>query len=132
MITAPDLPTWAAFLVGFLMLSGALTTFLGTIGLLRLKLFYERVHAPTLGTTLGTGFILLASILCFSVLQSRPVVHEILIVIFLTVTAPITFTMLMRAALYRDRSKAEKDLSFELMVKERVIEEAKNRPWKEF
>ena len=45
-------------------------------GLLRLSSFYERVHAPTLGTTLGIGSVLLASMLFFSVLQSRPVLHD--------------------------------------------------------
>jgi hypothetical protein len=42
----------------------------GSIGLLRLRSFYERVHAPTLGTTLGIGCILLASMLFFSVVQT--------------------------------------------------------------
>ena len=90
MIQAPDLPIWAAFLVGLLVLIGASITLIGALGLVRLGSFYERVHAPTLGATLGTGSILVASMICFSVLQSRLVIHEVLIAVFLTITTPIT------------------------------------------
>lgn len=105
MIQAPDLPLWAAIFVGFFVLLGASITLIGVVGLLRLGSFYERAHAPTLGSTLGTACILAASISCFSVLQSRPVVHEILIATFVTLTTPITLMLLSRAALYRDRRK---------------------------
>ena len=40
---------------GVLVVLGALLAFSGSLGLLRLKTFYERVHPPTMGTTLGTG-----------------------------------------------------------------------------
>lgn len=103
MIGAPDLPVWAAFLVGFLVLAGAGITLIGTIGLVRLDTFYKRVHAPTLGATLGAGCVLVASILCFTVLQTRPILHEILISAFVTMTTPVTLILLVRAAVYRDR-----------------------------
>ncbi|OYW87978.1 MAG: cation:proton antiporter [Sphingobium sp. 32-64-5] len=102
---APDLPLWAAILVGLLVIIGAGITFVGALGLVRLGNFYERIHPPTLGTTLGTGCVLLASMLCFSVLQSRPMVHEVLIALFLTLTTPVTLMLLARAALYRDRAE---------------------------
>lgn len=105
MIQAPDLPLWAAILVGLLVIIGAGITFVGALGLVRLGNFYERIHPPTLGTTLGTGCVLLASMLCFSVLQSRPMVHEVLIALFLTLTTPVTLMLLARAALYRDRAE---------------------------
>jgi multicomponent K+:H+ antiporter subunit G len=98
-----DLPPWAGVLVSALILAGAACTLTGAIGLVRLKSFYERVHAPTLGATYGTGLVLLGSMLCFSVLKSRPVVHEILIAVFVTLTTPVTLILLVRAALYRDR-----------------------------
>jgi multicomponent K+:H+ antiporter subunit G len=97
------LPPWAAILVAIFVLLGALFAFVGSLGLLRLKNFYQRVHAPTLGTTLGTFFMLLGSITCFSVLHSRPIFYEVLIGVFLTLTTPITLMLLVRAALYRDR-----------------------------
>ncbi len=110
MIQAPDLPVWAALLVALFMLGGAAITLIGSLGLLRLKTFYERVHAPTLGTTLGTVFIVLGSMLCFSVIQSRPLVHELLIAVFVTLTTPVTLMLLARAALYRDRTEGNEDV----------------------
>ncbi|HWV61664.1 MAG TPA: monovalent cation/H(+) antiporter subunit G [Sphingopyxis sp.] len=106
MIQAPDLPLWAAIIVGLLVLGGASITLIGAAGLLRLHSFYERVHAPTLGATSGMAAILAASAICFSVLQARPVVHEILIALFVTLTTPVTLMLLARAAIYRDRSEA--------------------------
>ncbi|MBI2740104.1 MAG: cation:proton antiporter [Rhodospirillales bacterium] len=105
MTGAADLPAWAALLTSFLVLLGAGFTLVGAIGLLRLKTFYERMHAPTLGATWGAGGILLGSIVLFSVLQSRPVLHEALIAVFVTVTTPVTLMLLARAAVYRDRSE---------------------------
>lgn len=103
MILVPDLPAWAAILVAILALAGAAATLIGSIGLLRVKTFYERLHPPTMGSSGGTLLIVLASVLCFSVLRSRPSVHEILIGVFVTLTTPVTFMLLARAALYRDR-----------------------------
>lgn len=105
MTHAADLPAWAALLTAFLVLLGAGFTVIGAVGLLRLKTFYERTHAPSLGATWGAAGILLGSIVFFSVLQSRPVVHEALIAIFVSVTTPVTLALLARAALYRDRSE---------------------------
>lgn len=99
------LPPWAAVTVAVLALAGALLAFIGSLGLLRLRNFYQRVHAPTLGTTMGTFLMVAASVTCFSVLHGRPVLHEILIGAFLTVTTPITLMLLVRAALYRDREE---------------------------
>lgn len=105
MTHAADLPVWVAILTSFLVLLGAGFTLIGAVGLLRLKTFYERMHAPTLGATWGAAGILLGSIVFFSVLQSRPVLHEALIAIFVTVTTPVTLMLLARAALYRDRTE---------------------------
>ena len=96
-----DLPPWAALVTVILLLLGSTVTLIGSFGVLRLKNFYERAHAPTLGMTLGTICILAASILYFSVQQSRPVVHEVLIIVFTLITTPITLMVLVRAALLR-------------------------------
>ena len=101
---APGLPALAALVVAILVLAGAALALIGSIGLLRLQTFYDRVHAPTMGTTLGTGLVLIASMVLFSVLGSRPVVHEMLITFFMVVTTPVTFMLLLRAALHRDRA----------------------------
>jgi multicomponent K+:H+ antiporter subunit G len=88
---------------GILIVLGALLAFAGSLGLLRLKSFYERVHPPTMGTTLGTGLILMGSMLHFSAVESRLVIHEILIGIFMMINTPVTYLLLVRAALHRDR-----------------------------
>jgi multicomponent K+:H+ antiporter subunit G len=102
MMHAAALPAWVALLTALLVFLGAALTLTGALGLLRLGTFYERVHAPTLGTTLGAGAILIASMICFSVLQTRSVLHELLIAVFITATTPVTLMLLVRAALQRD------------------------------
>jgi multicomponent K+:H+ antiporter subunit G len=110
MIQAPDLPAWAAIAVSILVLAGAGATLTGTIGLLRMKSFYDRLHPPTLGSSAGTLLIVAASVLCFTVLRSRLSVHELLIALFMTLTTPVTFILLARAALYRDRIAGDEDV----------------------
>jgi multicomponent K+:H+ antiporter subunit G len=99
------IPEWAAVLVAILVLAGAAITLVGTIGLARFATFYQRVHAPTLGTSFGAALVLLASSLYFSIATGRPVLHEILILAFVVVTTPVTLMLLARAALYRDRAE---------------------------
>jgi multicomponent K+:H+ antiporter subunit G len=106
MMMAPaDLPLWAAIAVAFFLVFGASLTLIGAFGFLRLPTFYERIHAPTLGTSWGIGGVMLASMIFFSVTSLRPVLHEILIGLFVTVTTPVTFMLLARAALHRDRAE---------------------------
>ncbi|WP_066800765.1 monovalent cation/H(+) antiporter subunit G [Sphingomonas soli] len=110
MIEAPDLPVWAALLVGLLVVGGAAFALIGSLGLLRLRSFYDRVHAPTLGSTLGVALIVTGSMLCFSVLQSKTLVHELMIFILVSLTTPVTLMLLARAALYRDRTSGSGDV----------------------
>jgi multicomponent K+:H+ antiporter subunit G len=105
MVNAFDVPLWAAIAVAFFLIIGATLALIGAIGFVRLPTFYERIHAPTLGTSWGIGGIMLASMIFFSVAASRVAIHEILIGIFVTVTTPITLMLLARAALHRDRAE---------------------------
>ena len=82
------LPPAVAALVALLVLLGAALALIGSFGLLRLPTFYQRVHPPTMGTTLGVGFTLAASILSFSVIESRPALQPIVIAVFAVVTTP--------------------------------------------
>src|SRR5690606_15272680 len=99
---AADLPAWAAILVAVFLLIGSGLTLIGSWGFVSLRSFYDRIHAPTLGTSWGTAGIVMASMILFTVLQSRPVFHEILVGVFVTATMPVTLMLLGRAALYRD------------------------------
>ncbi len=104
-MTAADLPAWAAVMVGLLILAGAALSLLGAVGLCTFKTFYERVHAPTLGATLGMALIVIGSILFFTLAEGRFMPRELLIGVFLTVTTPVTLILLARAALFRDRTE---------------------------
>lgn len=104
------LPLWAALLISALLLIGGGLALTGSIGLLRLRSFYERIHAPTLSSSWGTGATVLASMLTFTVLSSRLVLHEFLIGVFVTVTTPVTLMLLGRASLYRDRAEHRPDI----------------------
>lgn len=98
----------AEILTAILLVGGAAITLTGSVGLLRLQSFYQRVHAPTLGTTLGTACVALASMVYFSAVESRLAVHELLIIGFVTVTTPVSLMVLVRAAVFRDESENER------------------------
>lgn len=106
-----QLPLWAEILVSALLILGSSLALFGSIGMLRFKTFYERVHAPTLGSTLGLFSILGASMLYFSIAETRLVIHEVLIGIFVTITTPVTFLLLVQATVYRDRLEGSDPIS---------------------
>ncbi|QYF87041.1 monovalent cation/H(+) antiporter subunit G [Brevundimonas sp. PAMC22021] len=106
-MTDADLPLWAAFTVVALAVAGSGLSLIGTIGLFQLRTFYERVHAPTLGATLGMALVLIASVVYFTLTERRLMPREILIGLFLTVTTPVTLILLVRAALFRDRTEGD-------------------------
>lgn len=97
------LPPWLGLIVALLLVLGSSLTLLGAFGLVHLKSFYDRLHAPTLGTSWGTAAILLASMLGWSWVDERVFVHELVIGICVMVTTPVTLMLLGRAALHRDR-----------------------------
>ncbi|MCC2596652.1 monovalent cation/H(+) antiporter subunit G [Pusillimonas sp. MFBS29] len=102
------LPIWISIPVSLLLIISGLLTLTGSLGLLRLPTFFSRIHAPTLGNTLGVFCVLVASILVSSMLEHRVVVHQILITIFLVITSPVTATLLMRAGIKRQARQEER------------------------
>ncbi len=102
-MTGLELPAWAALPAGILLIAGGLLVVIGSLGLLRMPDFYARMHPPTMGTTLGTGCVLIASMLVSSAVAGRPVIHEILITMFLVMTTPVSAMTLMTAAIARTR-----------------------------
>ena len=105
-MTAEELPLWATVPASLLLIAGGLLTVIGSFGLLRLPDFYPRMHPPTMVTTLGTGCVLIASMLVSSAILHRPVVHELLITLFVVITAPVTAMLLVRAAIYRGKARS--------------------------
>ena len=107
-------PPVLAALVAVLVVLGAALALIGSFGLLRLGTFYERVHPPTMGTTLGVGFTVAASILLFSTIESRLALQAILIAVFAFVTTPVTYMLLVRAAMHRDGASGDEPLATKL------------------
>ena len=89
-------------LVSLLILAGAFFTLAGSIGLVRFPDFFLRLHGPTKATTLGVGSLLLASALFFSWHEEQIRFPEVLIMLFLVMTAPVSAHLLAKAALHLD------------------------------
>ncbi len=86
--------------LSLLILLGAGFVFIGSFGLLRLRDFYSRLHAPTKATTLGVGSLLVASAVFFSHQDEGLSLHEILVTLFLFITAPVGAHLMAKAALH--------------------------------
>ena len=93
-------------LIAFLLVVGGAFTLIGAIGFVRFRDFFMRLHAPTKASTLGVGGLLLASM----VWQGGGgdwSLRELLITLFLFVTAPVSANLMAQAALHlRVRSTA--------------------------
>ena len=87
-------------LLSLLILTGAIFTFIGSLGLARMRDFYTRLHGPTKATTLGVGCLLIASAVYFSVHEDGISMHEVLVTLFLFMTAPVSAHLLAKAALH--------------------------------
>ena len=83
-----------------LILVGAGFVLVGSLGLLRLRDFYSRLHAPTKASTLGVGSLLIASAVFFSYQDDGLSLHEILVTLFLFITAPVGAHLMAKAALH--------------------------------
>ena len=90
---------WQA-LIAAMLLVGGVFALVGAIGMLRFPDFFMRLHAPTKATTLGVGGVLLASLAAGAAL-GRFGLHELLITLFLFITAPVSAYMVAKAALQR-------------------------------
>ncbi|WP_100657613.1 Na+/H+ antiporter subunit G [Alteromonas flava] len=90
----------AELIISILLLLGGLFVLVGSIGLLRLQDLYVRLHAPTKATTLGLGGILLGSLVYMAFTQGYVSIKELLITLFLVITAPVTAHILAKAAMH--------------------------------
>ncbi len=91
---------WLELLVAFFLLVGASFALIGSVGLARLPDFFTRLHGPTKATTLGVGGMLAASLLYFTGRTDQLSLHEILVGLFLFITAPVSAHLLAKAALH--------------------------------
>ncbi len=89
--------------VSALILIGAFFLLVGSFGLAKLPDMMRRLHGPSKSTTLGIGSLLIASMLYFLLAGSHFSFHELLITIFLFLTAPVTAHMLAKAHILRSQ-----------------------------
>ncbi len=81
--------------------------FVGSFGLVKLRHTLQRLHAPTKATTLGVGGVLVASMVYFYALTGSFSVHELLITLFLFLTAPVSANFIAKTYIARNLSKDE-------------------------
>ncbi|MDR7194198.1 Na+/H+ antiporter subunit G [Luteimonas terrae] len=82
-----------------LLVVGCFFTLLGGVAMVKLSDFFRRLHGPAKASTLGVGCILFASIIYHWVNGSGVHPRELLITVFLFLTAPISAHLMSRAAL---------------------------------
>jgi len=92
------MPVMLELLLSGLILIGAGFTLVGSLGLIRLRDFYSRLHGPTKATTLGVGSLLIASAVFFSYQDEGLSLHEVLVTLFLFITAPVGAHLMAKAA----------------------------------
>jgi multicomponent K+:H+ antiporter subunit G len=96
----PEMPLLLELIITFFLIAGAIVALIGSIGLARLKDFYMRLHGPTKATTLGVGALLIASVIHFSTRGDGVSLHEVLVTVFLFITAPVSAHLLAKTALH--------------------------------
>ena len=94
---------WSDYVVAALLLLSGVVVLAAGLGLWRLPDFFTRMHAPALASTLAAWIVALASIVHFSAHAGALSLHVWLIIIVLSITAPVTTIVLARAALFRRR-----------------------------
>jgi len=90
-------------LVSAFILIGSFFLFVGSLGLAKLPDTMRRLHGPTKATTLGIGAMLIASMLYFAFVRGVFGIHELLITLFLFLTAPVTALMISKAYIFRNK-----------------------------
>lgn len=104
----------AELIVSILLVTGGAFALVGAIGLARFPDFFTRLHGPTKATTLGVGSIAMASIVYFFSQGQSAGVVELLIMVFLFLTAPISANILAKAAMH---------------IKVGIMENTRGKPW---
>lgn len=108
MLSALQAATWVEWLVAVLILLGSLFALVGSIGLWKLPDFFMRLHGPTKASTLGVGSLVIGSLVYFSAAREGVSLHELLITLFLFMTAPVSAHMLAKAAMHGRLDKVER------------------------
>jgi len=98
---------FAEIAISLLLVVAGIFGLVGSLGLVKLDDTMRRLHAPTKATTLGIGGVLVASMIYSWVFLDRPSLHELLITIFLFLTAPITANFIAKSHMHRHVTPGE-------------------------
>jgi multicomponent K+:H+ antiporter subunit G len=108
---------WIELVVSVSLVLGAVFVFIGSLGLAKLPDFYTRLHAPTKATTLGMSCLLISAAILATYQQGYLSLHELLITLFLLITAPVTAHMLAKTAMHHDVYMDDKTSGKELAAR---------------
>ena len=98
---------WQEVAVSLFVVIAGFFGLVGSFGLLKLPTPMTRLHAPTKATTLGVGGVLVASMLYSFLDQETVSLHELLITLFLFLTAPITAHFVAKVHLHQNVPRGE-------------------------
>ena len=92
---------FAELAISLLLITGGVFILVGSWGLAKLPSLMTRLHGPTKATTLGVGACLIASMIDFPVFDGTYSAHELLIALFLFLTAPVSANMIAKTHIHR-------------------------------
>ncbi|GAA6179647.1 MULTISPECIES: Na+/H+ antiporter subunit G [unclassified Shimia] len=81
---------FSEIIISFFLVLAGFFGLVGSVGMIKLERTMQRLHAPTKATSLGVGGVLIASMLYFSLEKGHLSFHELLITLFLLLTAPVS------------------------------------------
>ncbi|MDP5056157.1 MAG: Na+/H+ antiporter subunit G [Marinomonas hwangdonensis] len=109
------MPFYLEIIISVSLLTGGVFLLVGSYGLIRLPDIYMRLHSPTKASTLGITGVLIASMFFQSHLTGFLSIQELLITLFLFITAPVAANMIAKTALHHSNKPAEKTQNQALM-----------------
>lgn len=105
-----QLPIWVEWSVALLLALSGVFTLSAAIGVARFKSFFQRMHPPALAFSISAWCVTLATIIYFSVQGEKLALNAWLIIIFLSLTVPVTTILLARTELFRRRTSRDSGL----------------------
>lgn len=96
------------WIISIFLLLGGFFILVGSIGLVKMPDFFMRLHGPTKATTLGMASLLIGAMIYFSSTQTGISAKEILISLFLLLTAPISAYMMIKSAIHHKLESIER------------------------
>jgi multicomponent K+:H+ antiporter subunit G len=96
-------PVWVEAVVAALLLASGLLSLVAAVGLVRLKDYFQRMHAPALASTGGAWCVTLGTVVYFSALDARLALYAGIVNVLLAITATVTTLLLARTGLFRKR-----------------------------